>query len=69
MATKRRRRSRRSQAQLFLDALKQLGGSKQLIGNKMLRTRLGWDENRYRRVRVELVDQKKCFLAEVKVEV
>ena len=56
MATKKKARVRRTQTQIFLDALKQLGGSSQLIGNIALRQKLGWDENKYRRIRQELVD-------------
>ena len=46
---------------MFLDGLKQLGGSKQLIGNITLREKLGWDENKYRRIHRDLVDQQKVI--------
>jgi hypothetical protein len=61
MATKKTARNRRTQAQMFLDGLKQLGGSKQLIGNITLREKLGWDENKYRRIHRDLVDQQKVI--------
>jgi hypothetical protein len=51
------KRNRRTNAQLFLDTLKQMGGDKQLIGNKALRDKLGWEEERYHRIRRELMIQ------------
>jgi hypothetical protein len=55
---KKGKRYRRSYAQLFLDTLTRMsGGEQKLIGNKTLRNALGWDEERYFRVRSELLTQ------------
>ena len=61
MATKKTARNRRTQTQMFLDGLKQLGGGKQLIGNITLREKLSWDENKYRRIHRDLVGQQKVI--------
>jgi hypothetical protein len=58
MATKRKLRIRRTQAQIFLDALEALGGNDKLVGSITLRERLGWDEQKYRRIRAELVNRR-----------
>jgi TIR domain len=58
-----RRRIRRTNAQLFLDKLTQLSeGQQQLIGNKTLREALGWEDDRYSRIRSGLVDQRKVIV-------
>jgi hypothetical protein len=60
---KKKARVRRTNAQLFLDTLTELSdGEPRLIGNKALRDALGWDENRYVRIRSELVDQQKVIV-------
>ena len=60
---KRPARSRRTNAQLFLDKLSDLtGGEAKLIGNKTLREELGWDEPRYTRIRGELLNQDKIIV-------
>ena len=46
---------------MFLDELKELGGGKQLVGNITLREKLGWNENKYHRIRRDLVDQQKVI--------
>jgi len=61
MATKKTVRKRRSQAQIFLDKLKQLGGSKEPVGNITLREQLGWNEIKYRRIHGGLIDQQKLI--------
>lgn len=61
MATKKTARNRRTHAQMFLDELKELGGGKQLVGNITLREKLGWNENKYHRIRRDLVDQQKVI--------
>ncbi|HEX4065291.1 MAG TPA: toll/interleukin-1 receptor domain-containing protein [Acidobacteriaceae bacterium] len=63
MGRKKKARVRRTYAQLFLDALDDLApGGERLVKNKTLRERLGWDEDRYTRVRRELADQKKIVI-------
>lgn len=63
MSKKRQQRVRRTYAQLFLDKLELLApGGQKLIKNKTLREELGWDEERYKRVRRELADQKKIVI-------
>jgi len=59
MAVKKQARNRRTHHQLFFDALLELGGNAQFIGNKALREHLGWNEDRYSRIRTELAAQKK----------
>jgi TIR domain len=69
MSGKRKKRSRirRTHAQLFLDKLKKLSGSEQtLVGNMSLRQALGWDEERYFRVRAQLYDQRQVILGKGK---
>jgi hypothetical protein len=58
-----KRRSRRSYAQLFLDKLLKLSdGEQKLIGNKTVREALGWDEERYGRIRSVLLQQRKIII-------
>ena len=54
-------RNRRNQTQIFLDKLKQLGGSTEPVRNITLREQLGWDEIKYRRIHRELTDQQKLI--------
>src|SRR5438309_1332709 len=50
-------RIRRTYAELFLDKLSELSdGEQQLIGNMALRNQLGWDEDRYERVKAQLYE-------------
>ena len=56
-------RIRRTQKQLFLDALKNLSqGEQRLIGNQALRENLGWDEAAYRRMKGELVQERQIIV-------
>lgn len=60
-------RVRRTYAQLFLHKLSELSGGQQtLVGNMALRQALGWDEERYFRVRTELYDQRQVILGKGK---
>ena len=55
---KRKTVVRRTNAQLFLDMLtKASEGEQRLLPNRTLREALGWDDDRYNRIRAELVDQ------------
>jgi hypothetical protein len=59
----RNSRVRRTNAQLFLDRLTELSGKEQqLVSNRALREALGWDDDRYSRIRSELVDQGKVIV-------
>lgn len=51
------RRGRRTNSQLFLDKLLTLSGEQQLVSNPTLRTALGWDEQRYARIKAQLVSE------------
>ena len=56
-------RRRRSYAELFLDKLTLLSsGEQRLFANKTLREELGWDEEKYLRIRAELVNQGKVLV-------
>jgi hypothetical protein len=60
---KKRGRIRRTYAQLFLDKLKKLSGKEQkLVSNMSLRQALGWDEERYFRIRTQLRDQRQVIV-------
>jgi hypothetical protein len=51
---------RRTYSEIFLNKLSELAsGTEKLISNKALREFLGWDEDRYKRIRSELRDQNK----------
>jgi hypothetical protein len=64
-ARKRKPRVRRTNAQLFLDKLTELSrGEQQLIPNRTVREALGWDDDRYSRIRAELVDQRKVIVGQ-----
>jgi hypothetical protein len=59
----KKKRARRTNAQLFIDELTKLsGGEQKLVANKALRETLEWDEDRYARIRSELVDQRKVIV-------
>jgi hypothetical protein len=63
MPEKKRTRVRRSYSELFLDKLADLApDGKRLIGNKTLREELGWDEDRYKRIRNELTYQDRIVV-------
>ncbi len=50
-------RKRRNPRELFVDKLKKLSnGEQKLIGNLSLREALGWDEDKYHRIRIQLRD-------------
>lgn len=52
------RRARRTNSQLFLDKLLELSGDQlQLVSNPTLRTELDWDEQRYARIKAQLVSE------------
>ena len=52
------KRAKRTFREIFLSKLKELSGEEQtLVGNTTLREALGWDEDRYGRVKKELVDE------------
>lgn len=54
-----RRRTRRTHRELFIDELKRLsGGEQKLVSNSALREQLDWDEERYNRIKGQLVDEK-----------
>jgi hypothetical protein len=57
---RRRERVRRTNSQLFLDKLAELSGDRQVpVGNRALRESLGWDDNRYRRTRADLLGRNR----------
>src|ERR1700730_4812980 len=52
------RRVRRTYAQIFMDRLTTISnGDQRLIGNRALRDDLGWDEDRYNRIKTQLVEE------------
>lgn len=52
------RGARRSYSEIFLDTLTDLSeGGRTLVGNKTLRDALGWDEDRYKRIKAQLVQE------------
>lgn len=55
MAAPKRRRTDR---EIFIDKLTQMSnGEQKLIGNKNLREAMGWDEDRYHRIRRQLISE------------
>jgi len=53
------RRVRRSYRELFIDKLKELsGGEQKLLPNGAVRDALEWEEERYARIKAQLVDEK-----------
>jgi TIR domain len=51
-------RQRRTYAEIFIDKLKKISkGEQRLIGNKTLREQLGWDDDRYDRIKKQLVNE------------
>jgi hypothetical protein len=51
-----KKKNRRSYSEIFLDKLEQLSdGEQRLLGNKRLRAALGWDQARYDRIKLELL--------------
>lgn len=55
MSAKKSTRNRRTDDELFIDTLNQVGGSSQPVGNITLRKLLGWNEDKYARVRLRLI--------------
>jgi hypothetical protein len=56
-------RNRRSYSEIFLDRLRQLSnGEPRFCGNTALRSALRWDQNRYNRIKAELVRDKKVVV-------
>ena len=54
---------KRTYADIFLDTLSDISkGEQKLVGNIALRTKLGWDEDRYNRVKGSLVDENKIIV-------
>jgi TIR domain len=54
-----KRKSRRTNAQMFTEKLKVLSGPDQkLITNPTLRDALGWDQERYDRIKAQLIDER-----------
>src|ERR1700730_7368512 len=52
------RRVRRTYAQIFMDRLTTISnGDQRLIGNRALRDDLGWDEDRYNRIKTQLIEE------------
>ena len=52
-------RKRRTHRELFLDKLKELSnGEQKPIGNKTLRQSLDWNEERYKRIKAQLLEEK-----------
>jgi hypothetical protein len=61
----KRSRIRRTHAELFVDKLRELSGEEQqLIPNRTVRDALGWNEERYWRIRSQLVDQRKVIVGQ-----
>jgi hypothetical protein len=56
-------RTRRTFAQIFMDHLTKLSnGEQRLVGNKTLRDILGWDEDRYNRIKGQLIDENSIIV-------
>ncbi len=56
-------RRRRTHAELYLDKLAEISaGEQKLISNKALREALGWDEQRYKQIQMELVRGNKLIV-------
>jgi hypothetical protein len=54
-----RKKPRRTYAQMFTEKLRELSGSEQkLITNPTLREALGWDQERYDRIKAQLIDER-----------
>lgn len=57
-------RLRRTYSGIFLDKLKELtDGEQKLVGNKTLRDALGWDEERYTRIKGQLKAENKIIVS------
>lgn len=51
-------RKRRSYSEILIDKLKKMSnGEQRLIGNNQLRETLGWDEDLYKRIKAQLIEQ------------
>ena len=56
------KKARRSYAELFIDALKaESGGEQRFVPNATVRDKLGWDKEKYQRVKLQLIDEKKII--------
>ncbi|WP_415907389.1 toll/interleukin-1 receptor domain-containing protein [Oleiharenicola sp. Vm1] len=61
---RKRKIVRRTNKELFLDALKELSGANlTLIPNAQLRDKLGWDDKRYIRIKQQLVEDEKKVIS------
>lgn len=59
----RKQRVRRTSAQLFIDKLTEISANEQkLVSNPSLRDALKWDEQRYARIKGQLVDEGKLII-------
>lgn len=57
------RRARRSYRELFIDRLKEAsGGEQKLVANTEVRELLNWDEERYSRIKSQLVDEGRILV-------
>lgn len=57
------RRNRRTNAEMFLDELRELSGDEpSLIGNLTLRDALNWDQEKYDRVKYQMMDENEIIL-------
>lgn len=55
-------RKRRSYSEIFIDQLKVMSnGEQRLIGNNQLRDTLGWDEDLYKRIKAQLIEQNQVI--------
>ena len=54
-----KKKARRTYAQMFMDKLKELTGADQkLVTNPTLRVALGWEQDRYERIKSQLIDER-----------
>jgi hypothetical protein len=59
MAVRAKRRRRRSYRELFIDSLKKLSqGEQKLFSNEALRNELGWQNERYKQIKADLVEER-----------
>lgn len=57
------KRARRSYSEMFLDELKaESNGEQKFIPNATIRGNLDWDKEKYNRVKLQLIDEKKIIL-------
>jgi hypothetical protein len=54
---------KRSYSEIFVDKLSEISkGAQTLVGNITLREALGWDEERYNRIKSQLVDENRIIV-------